>query len=155
MNPRSTRKRYVLLSQVSYLMASYHIPNVLIRYSDTAVFGLLYVHRIYSHIHLTLSPGLLSIPLDLGMVLSLVGGLIGQSGEWNVAMAAQRQADYGLNYAFTSKIANAPHQASNTNMKMDSSGSNGNISNSQNQEEMPKFDLFALLAIILSHSWDY
>ena len=27
-----------LISQVSYLMSSYHIPNVLFRYSDTAVF---------------------------------------------------------------------------------------------------------------------
>ncbi len=50
-----------------------------------------------------------------------VGAFIGLPGEWNVAMAAQRQGDYDLNYAFTSKITNAPHQASNTNMKMASS----------------------------------
>ena len=29
---------YDVISQVSYLMSSYHIPNVLFRYSDTAVF---------------------------------------------------------------------------------------------------------------------
>jgi hypothetical protein len=27
-----------IISQVSYLMSSYHLPNVLSRYSDTAVF---------------------------------------------------------------------------------------------------------------------
>jgi hypothetical protein len=79
-----------------------------------------------------------------------VGAFIGLPGEWNVAMAAQRQGDYDLNYAFTSKITNAPHQASNTNMRMVSSSSNDNINNSQNQEQMPKFDSFTLLAIILS-----
>ena len=83
-------------------------------------------------------------------IFTVTGGFIGQPGEWNVAMAAQRQADYDLNYAFNSKITNAPHQASNTNMKMASSSSNDNISNSQNQEQMPKFDSFTLLAIILS-----
>ena len=33
------------------------------------------VYRIYSHIHLTLSAGLLSFHSDLGMEPSLVGGL--------------------------------------------------------------------------------
>ena len=49
-----------------------------------------------------------------------VGTFIGLPGEWNIAMAAQRQADYDLNYAFTSKITNAP-QHSNANMKMGTS----------------------------------
>ena len=43
MNLRTTRKRYVLLIQVSYLMASCHIPNVLIRcctYTDRLRFRL-------------------------------------------------------------------------------------------------------------------
>ena len=45
-------------------------------------------------------------------IFTVTGGFIGQPGEWNVAIAAQRQADYDLNYAFNSKITNAPHQAS-------------------------------------------
>jgi uncharacterized membrane protein len=74
-----------------------------------------------------------------------VGTFIGLPGEWNIAMAAQRQADYDLNYAFTSKIT--------TNMKMGTTSNNNNndnIPNSQTQEQLPKFDSFAVLAIILS-----
>ncbi|HEY7110018.1 MAG TPA: CopD family protein [Nitrososphaeraceae archaeon] len=81
-----------------------------------------------------------------------VGTFIGLPGEWNIAMAAQRQADYDLNYAFTSKITNAP-QHSNTNMKMSNTSNNNNndnILNSQTQGQLPKFDSFAILAIILS-----
>jgi putative copper export protein len=89
-----------------------------------------------------------------------VGTFIGLPGEWNIALAAQRQADYDLNYAFTSKVANAPSTytsspSSNANMKMGTSniGANNNIKilgNSQNQEPIPKFDSFAILAIVLS-----
>jgi hypothetical protein len=92
-----------------------------------------------------------------------VGTFIGLPGEWNIALAAQRQADYDLNYAFTSKVTNAPSsstrsQTSNANMQMQmqmNSGSSvgtntNNHINSQNQEAMPKFDSFAILAIILS-----
>jgi len=67
-------------------------------------------------------------------------------------MAAQRQADYDLNYAFTSKVTNAP-QHSNANMKMGTTSNNNNnddMLNSQTQEQLPKFDSFAVLAIILS-----
>ena len=80
-----------------------------------------------------------------------VGTFIGLPGEWNIAMAAQRQSDYDLNYAFTSKIINAP-QPSNTNMKMGSTSNNNNdsIRTPQIQEQLPKFDSFAVLAIILS-----
>jgi hypothetical protein len=80
-----------------------------------------------------------------------VGTFIGLPGEWNIAMAAQRQADYDLNYAFTSKITNAP-QHSNVNMKMGTTDkdNNGNMLNSQAQEQLPKFDSFTILAIILS-----
>ena len=80
-----------------------------------------------------------------------VGTFIGLPGEWNIAMAAQRQADYDLNYAFTSKITNAP-QHSNATMKMGttSNNNNDNMLNSQAQEQLPKFDSFAILAIILS-----
>lgn len=81
-----------------------------------------------------------------------IGAFIGLPGEWNIAMAAQRQADYDLNYAFTSKITNAP-QHSNANMKMSNTSSNNNndnILNSQTQGQLPKFDSFAILAIILS-----
>jgi len=81
-----------------------------------------------------------------------VGTFIGLSGEWNIAMAAQRQADYDLNYAFTSKVTNAP-QHSNANMKMGTTSNNNNnddMLNSQTQEQLPKFDSFAVLAIILS-----
>jgi hypothetical protein len=31
-------RRFCVISQVSYLMSSYHLPNVLSRYSDIAVF---------------------------------------------------------------------------------------------------------------------
>ncbi|HEY7082747.1 MAG TPA: CopD family protein [Nitrososphaeraceae archaeon] len=89
-----------------------------------------------------------------------VGTFIGLPGEWNIALAAQRQADYDLNYEFTSKVTNAPSTftstsspSSNANMKMGTSniGTNNNIlGNSQNQEPMPKFDSFAILAIVLS-----
>jgi hypothetical protein len=86
-----------------------------------------------------------------------VGTFIGLPGEWNVAMAAQRQADYDLNYDFTSKVTNAPSAvptsspSSNANMKMGSTGeTNNNLGNSQNQEPMPTFDSFAILAIVLS-----
>ncbi|HEY7082852.1 MAG TPA: hypothetical protein VH500_24435, partial [Nitrososphaeraceae archaeon] len=89
-------------------------------------------------------------------VFAVTGGYIGQQGEWNIAFAAQRQADYDLNYDFTSKVANAPSAStsspsSNTNMKMGSSmGTNNNLNNLQNQEPLPKFDSFAILAIVLS-----
>ncbi|HEY7078155.1 MAG TPA: CopD family protein [Nitrososphaeraceae archaeon] len=86
-----------------------------------------------------------------------VGTFIGLPGEWNIALAAQRQSDYDLNYDFTSKVANPPtastsSPSSNTNMKMGSGniGGNNNLGNSQNQEPMPKFDSFAILAIVLS-----
>jgi hypothetical protein len=66
-------------------------------------------------------------------------------------MAAQRQADYDLNYAFTSKITNAPqHSNANMNMGNTSNNNNDNMLNSQAQEQLPKFDSFAVLAIILS-----
>jgi putative copper export protein len=81
-----------------------------------------------------------------------VGTFIGLPGEWNIAMAAQRQADYDLNYAFASKITNAP-QPSNTNMNMGSTSNdnnNNNILTTQNQEQLPKLDSFAILAMILS-----
>jgi putative copper export protein/methionine-rich copper-binding protein CopC len=90
-----------------------------------------------------------------------VGTFIGLPGEWNIAMAAQRQADYDLNYDFTSKVTNAPTsstspQTSNANMQMQMTnggavGTNtNNPINSHNQETMPKFDSFAILALILS-----
>jgi hypothetical protein len=90
-----------------------------------------------------------------------VGTFIGLPGEWNIAMAAQRQADYDLNYDFTSKVTNAPtsstsSQTSNANMQMQMTnggavGTNtNNPINSHNQETMPKFDSFAILALILS-----
>jgi hypothetical protein len=86
-----------------------------------------------------------------------VGTFIGLPGEWNIAIAAQRQADYDLNYAFTSKVTSAPttsSQSSNSGMQMSTGvGTNSNSSNpsnSQNQETIPKFDSFAILAIILS-----
>jgi putative copper export protein len=80
-----------------------------------------------------------------------VGTFIGLPGEWNIAMAAQRQADYDLNYAFTSKITNAPqHSNANMNMGNTSNNNNDNMLNSQAQEQLPKFDSFAVLAIILS-----
>lgn len=81
-----------------------------------------------------------------------VGTFIGLPGEWNIAMAAQRQADYDLNYAFASKITNDP-QPSNTNMNMGSTSNdnnNNNILTTQNQEQLPKLDSFAILAMILS-----
>jgi hypothetical protein len=89
-------------------------------------------------------------------VFAVTGGYIGQPGEWNIAFAAQRQADYDLNYDFTSKVANAPSApisspSSNTNMKMSGDmGINNNLGNSQNQEPLPKFDSFAILVIVLS-----
>ena len=36
--PERNKANRELLSQVSYLMSLFHIPNVLFRYSDTAVF---------------------------------------------------------------------------------------------------------------------
>src|SRR4029077_10392104 len=68
-----------------------------------------------------------------------VGTFIGLPGEWNIAMAAQRQADYDLNYAFTSKITNAPQPSTNTNMNMGSTSNdnnNNNIRTTQNQEQL-------------------
>jgi hypothetical protein len=96
----------------------------------------------------------------------IVGTFIGLPGEWNIALSAQRQADYDLNYDFTSAVANtpptstsAPSPPSNANMKIGASNTgtagnnNNNIpSNSQNQETVSKFDSFAfgVFAIILS-----
>jgi hypothetical protein len=90
-----------------------------------------------------------------------IGTFIGLPGEWNIALAAQRQADYDLNYDFTSKVTAAPpipkqSQSSNANMQMQMNSSSGagtntnNPINSQNQESMPKFDSFTILAIVLS-----
>jgi hypothetical protein len=93
-----------------------------------------------------------------------VGTFIGLPGEWNIALAAQRQADYDLNYDFTSKVTNAPSsstpsQTSNSNMQMQMTNSGGAVEtntnnpiNSQNQETVSKFDsfAFAVFAIILS-----
>ena len=60
------------LSQVSFLMSSYHLPNVLSRYSDTAVFCF-YIcdHRICWHKHLILCAGLSFFHYDLDMGPSL------------------------------------------------------------------------------------
>ena len=56
-------------------MSLFHLPNLLSRYSDTGLSGLLYVHKTYLHIHMTLSAGLPFFHLDLGMEPSLEGGL--------------------------------------------------------------------------------
>ena len=45
---------------------------------------------------------------------TLLVDFIGLPGEWNIAMATQRQADYDLNYVFTSKVANAPSTSLST-----------------------------------------
>ena len=57
-------------------MSSYHLPNSLSKYSDTAALSYYYMfHRTYLHTHVTLFAGLLSFHLDLGMEPSLEGGL--------------------------------------------------------------------------------
>ena len=55
-------------------------------------------------------------------IYAITGGYISQSGEWNIAMAAQRPSNYDLNYKFTSII--------NSSSSYVSSPTNTNDSNS-------------------------
>ncbi len=88
-----------------------------------------------------------------------VGTFIPQPGEWSIVIAAQRHADYDLNYKFTAKVPNAPAPTSTvpsqktTTGAKPSSSSNANIvidMNNNMQEPLPKFDSFAWLAIGLA-----
>ena len=96
----------------------------------------------------TVSPGIFS-----------VGTLIPQPGEWSIAIATQRHADYDLNYKFTAEVPNAPVPTSTvtsqktTTAEKPSSSPNANIiidMNNNMQEPLPKFDSFAWLAIGLA-----
>jgi hypothetical protein len=82
-----------------------------------------------------------------------VGTFIPQPGEWSIAIAAQRHADYDLNYKFTAKVSNAPAPTSTvtsqktTTAEKPSSSPNANIvidMNNNMQEPMPKFDSFCM-----------
>jgi hypothetical protein len=84
-----------------------------------------------------------------------VGTLIPQPVEWSIAIAAQRHADYDLNYKFTAKVPNAPAPTSTetsqktTTIEKPSSSPNANIvinMNNNMQEPLPKFDSFAWLS---------
>ncbi len=95
-------------------------------------------------------------------IYAITGGYISQSGEWNVAIAAQRPLDYDLNYKFTS-IVNSSSSSSN----MIQTGSSSNIATengsivtniettksmnmtSSSSQVMPAFDSFTLLTITL------
>ena len=84
-----------------------------------------------------------------------VGTLIPQPGEWSIAIAAQRHADYDLNYKFTAKVPNAPAPTSTETSQKTTTGekpsSSANANNDNNmQEPLPKFDSFAWLAISLA-----
>ena len=94
-----------------------------------------------------------------------VGTFIPQPGEWSIAIAAQRHADYDLNYKFTAKVPNAPAPTSTvtsqktTTAEKPSSSPNANIiidmNNNNMQEPLPKFDSFAWLAIGLAIQLDF
>ena len=91
-----------------------------------------------------------------------VGTFIPQPGLWSIAIAAQRHADYDLNYKFTAKVPNAPAPTSTetsqktTTGEKPSSSPNANIiidmNNNNMQEPLPKFDSFAWLTIGLAIS---
>ena len=86
-------------------------------------------------------------------VFSTTGAYISQSGEWDIAMAAQRQSDFDLNYEFNAKVTSAPIGASKASSGSSSSSTTSTPSTvmpSNMQEVLPKFDSFAWLAIALA-----
>jgi copper transport protein len=91
-------------------------------------------------------------------VYAVTGAYISQPGEWDITMAAQRPADYDLNYKFTSKIAVAPTSSvaqtansGNTPTATNSSPSTNSPNNNNVQEPPPPtLDSFAWLAIGLA-----
>ena len=90
-------------------------------------------------------------------VYAVTGAYISQPGQWDITMAAQRPADYDLNYKFNSKIAVAPTSSAaqtansgNTPTATNSSPSTNSPNNNIQEPPPPALDSFAWLAIGLA-----
>ena len=83
-------------------------------------------------------------------VFSITGAYISQSGEWDTAMAAQRQSDLDLNYEFTTKVASAPSPPAPSGTQPATGGTLASNAASSMQETPPQFNSFAWLAIVLA-----
>jgi hypothetical protein len=82
-------------------------------------------------------------------VFSITGAYISQPGQWDIAMAAQRQSDLDLNYEFNAKVDSAPSAPQSSTHPV--TGANlANNAASGMQEAPPQFDSFAVLAVILA-----
>ncbi len=81
-------------------------------------------------------------------VFSITGAYISQPGEWDIAMAAQRQSDFDLNYEFNAKVTGAPPPT--PSMASSTTNTLSTTMPSTMQEAPPQFNSFAWLAIVLT-----
>jgi hypothetical protein len=75
---------------------------------------------------------------------TITGGYLGQTGQWDISMVAQRVNDYDLNYKLTLNVTAAPYATSSVTHT-----GNNNI-NSIQEAQPSKIDSFTYLAIGLA-----
>jgi hypothetical protein len=77
---------------------------------------------------------------------------LGQAGNWDIDLIAQRIGAYDLNHSFEAQLAAAGHDMEMSDMNMeqmhDTSGSN--LGTLENEQTVPPFDSFAMLTLVLA-----